>query len=232
MTVVAEAIGNFQNTVGKGCHTGAVGYGIAGITGAADTYGFAQIVCLSLLACQTDIRNGNGVSVGGVAIGQLCIPGGAAEDADTDAGQLSVNQILFRIQLDCLLLACLENNLVGINLVGIALEVIGIEAHLNVVCPVTAQGIDLHIQLNIAALLFRTGLCFIGLCFTRLCFIGLCFIGLCFIGLCCRSQGNLVTVVAEAIGNLQNTVGKGCHAGAVGYGIAGITGAADTYRFA
>ena len=201
MAVVTEAVGDLINTIRKSTHTGAVGDRIAGIAGTADTYRFAQIVCLFLYAFQLDTGNGDGMSVRRIAIRELCIPGRTAEDADTDAGKLTVNQILFCIQLDCLLFACLKDNFIGINLMGVALEVIGIETHLNIIGPVAAQSIDLHIQYNIGFLLCLTGFGFL-------------------------SQGNLVAVVAEAIGDLIDAIDESTHAGAVGLGIAGIDSAA------
>ena len=135
------------------------------------------------------------------AVRDLGIPLRSTEDADTDAIQLAVNQILFCIQLDCLLFACLKDNFIGINLMGVALEVIGIETHLNIIGPVAAQCIDLHIQYNIGFLLCLTGFGFL-------------------------SQGNLVAVVAEAIGDLIDAIDESTHTGAVGFGIAGIDSAA------
>ena len=82
-----------------------------------------------------------------------------AEDADADTGQLAVGQILVCFQLNNGFLASLENNLIGINFMGVALEVIGIETHLDVLGPIAAQGVDLHIQHNIGLLLLFTGFC-------------------------------------------------------------------------
>ena len=136
MAVIAEAVAD-NNGAANYSLAVAVGHGITGITGSADAYRFAQIKGTGLTALQPDTGNGNRVSVI-YTIGDLGVPLGTAEDADADTGQLAVNQILVCIQLNGCLLACLKNNLVGVNFMGVTLKVIGIEAHLDVLGPVAA----------------------------------------------------------------------------------------------
>ena len=192
MGIVAEAVRDHDCAIGKGCLTGIIGFGITGVLGAAEHFKTTQVKSLVLSALQTDIGEGNGVSVGGIAVRQLCIPGRAAKDAKTDTGQLAVHQILFCIQLYGCLLACFENDLVSEIVVGIALKIVGIEAHLDVVYPVATQGVDLQIHIKICSVF--------GL-FTIQC--------------------ELVTVVAEAARNDDCAIVIAGNAGAIGIGKAG-----------
>ena len=148
VAVVAESVGDLVDTVNECAHAGAVGCGVAGVGCATGHCRLAQIVSYGLAAGQLDAGDGNRVSVIN-AIGNLGVPLRTAEDADTDAGELAVNQIVFSVQLDSLLFASLENNLVGIGFVGVALEAVRIEADLNIVCPIATQGVDLHIHCDI-----------------------------------------------------------------------------------
>ena len=192
VAIIAETVADDDGAIHNGCLTGTIGCRIAGILRTADTFGITQLNSHIQRALQTDTGNGNRVPVGGIAIRQCCIPGGAAEDTQADAGQLAINQILLCIQPDTYLLTCLDSHLVCEDFMGVAFKVVGVEPHLNVTEPVAAQGVDLHIQIEIGSV------------------FGLFAI-----------QSELVTVVAEAVGNNNCAVLIAGDAGAVGVGKAG-----------
>ena len=136
--VIAEAVGN-HNVFTKDCCAVAVNAVAckAGISSAAGDGGLAQIKTYGLRTFQLDVGNGNGVSVVNT-VRNLRVPFRTAEDADTDAGELFVNQILRSIQCNSLLLAFSESDKICIFVMGVAFEAVIIETDLNVVCPVAA----------------------------------------------------------------------------------------------
>ena len=85
------------------------------------------------------------MSVGGIAIGQFCIPLRSAEDNKTKAGYSSTLQEIIQTVLNGCFDACFYSNAIGIvsdaSLIGM-----GICANLNILAPVSTQCGNLHIH--------------------------------------------------------------------------------------
>ena len=100
VTVVLESVGNGNDTFVIAGDAGAVGIGKSGAFFSGLPGGCTQIKTVILLTGNPQIGDFQCMSVGGIAIRQLCVPGRTAVDYKTEAGDLTVFQKIIQTDLD------------------------------------------------------------------------------------------------------------------------------------
>ena len=231
MTVVLEAVANNDGAANL-CHAVTISPGIACI-GCACPGGLAQIKGLGLVALQTGIGNGNGVSVRSIAVFQLGIPGGAAHNSKANTGQFTVYQIIIQIQLYGGGSTSGDINQIGTAVTDTACIVVGEETNFDRIGGITQCG-NQHIQAEVGVGFFNRRL---GLGGLGLGGLGLGGFGLGGLGLCCIRNGfihkeKLVAISEEAIGNGHYAIGYHCGTACVCIGITGAVLTAGQRSFA